>query len=83
LPTGAARFCERNAVTTWSIPTPSDARSVGRTFTLSCALSPPTTFTCATPPIARRSPATVCSAICVSCGGVSTFDVIASETIGS
>ena len=50
---------------------------------MSCALSPPTTFTCATPAIARSSPPIVWSAICVSCGGESTLDVSASDTIGS
>jgi hypothetical protein len=39
-------------------------RSVGRTSTLSCALSAPTTLTCATPAIARSSPAICSSASC-------------------
>ncbi len=65
------------------MPTPAAARSFGRTSTLSCALSPPTTFTCATPAIARSSPPIVWSASCVSCGGESTLDVSASDTIGS
>ena len=59
------------------------ASAPGRTSTLSCALSPPTTFTCATPGIARSSPPICWSASCVSCGVVSVVDVSASETIGS
>ena len=49
---------------------------------MSVALSPPTTFTCATPATARSSPPIWLSASCVSCGTVRLVDVSASETIG-
>ena len=57
LPTGAARFCARSAVHDL-VDADAARREIasGRTSTLSCALSPPTTFTCATPRIARSSP---------------------------
>ena len=82
-PTGAARFCERRALTTWSTPTPAAVRRVGSSTTLSVAESAPATFTWATPATARSSPPICWSAIWVSCVGVSVVDVSASETMGS
>ena len=55
-PTGAARFCARSALHDLIDADARDCRSVGRSSTFSCALSPPTTFTCATPAIERSSP---------------------------
>src|SRR5215212_7980811 len=81
-PTGAARFCARSAVTTWSTPTPAAVSRAGSSTTFSVALSAPATFTCATPAMARSSPPTTWSPIWVSCAGVRVSEVSASETIG-
>src|SRR5689334_20500674 len=83
LPTGAARFWASSACTTWETLTPAASRAAGWSSTVISRSIPPTTLTCATPPIARSDRVTPGSAKRVSVAAGTVSDVSVSVTTGS